>query len=277
MTWSTKTHVVCPRSLVLTYPATIPLSRRSLTHLADLLRAHRARRGTRYRRLSAGRQALLVLAHLRNGDTPARLAAGFAVSPTTAWRYIREAVDLLAATAPTLADAMAGIARLAYAILDGTLIRTDRLSGSADRRYYAGKHRCHGVNAQVVADPAGRLRWISPALPGSTHDLTAARSHGVIEALTDANVTTFADKGYQGAGGTIRTPFKRHHRRPRLSQRQTAVNQAHAKIRAIGERAIATINCWKLLAKLHCCPQRATALLAAILVLQLIEEQRQAG
>jgi hypothetical protein len=139
MTWSTKTHVVCPRSLVLTYPATIPLSRRSLTHLADLLRAHRARRGTRYRRLSAGRQALLVLAHLRNGDTPARLAAGFAVSPTTAWRYIREAVDLLAATAPTLADAMAGIARLAYAILDGTLIRTDRLSGSADRRLYRAK------------------------------------------------------------------------------------------------------------------------------------------
>jgi hypothetical protein len=37
---------------------------------------------------------------------------------------------------------------------------------------------------------------------------------------------------------------------------------------------VATLKCWKLLAKLHCCPQRATALLAAILVLQLIEEQR---
>jgi hypothetical protein len=47
------------------------------------------------------------LAHLRNGDTPARLAAGFEVGATTAWRYIREAVDLLAATAPTLAQAMA--------------------------------------------------------------------------------------------------------------------------------------------------------------------------
>ncbi len=95
---------------MLTYRATIPLSRRSLTHLADLLRAERVRRGTRYRVLDPGRQALLVLAHLRNGDTPARLAGGFQVSPTTAWRYIREAVDLLAATAPTLAQAMAGIA-----------------------------------------------------------------------------------------------------------------------------------------------------------------------
>jgi hypothetical protein len=47
---------------VLTYRATIPLSTRSLTHLADLLRAERARRGTRYRRLDPGRQALLVLA-----------------------------------------------------------------------------------------------------------------------------------------------------------------------------------------------------------------------
>ncbi|GAB7048324.1 hypothetical protein JCM9534A_34500 [Catenuloplanes indicus JCM 9534] len=28
-----------------------------------------------------------------------------------------------------------------------------------------------------------------------------------------ANVMTFADKGYQGAGGTVRTPFKRRHMR----------------------------------------------------------------
>ena len=85
---------------------------------------------------------------------------------------------------------------------------------------------------------------------------------------------TFTDKGYQGAGGSVRTPFKRHHRRKRLSRRERAVNRSHAKIRALGERAIATLKCWKLLAKLHCCPKRATALLAAILVLQLVEEQR---
>jgi len=32
---------------------------------------------------------------------------------------------------------------------------------------------------QVLADTRGRLLWASPALPGSTHDLTAARRHGV--------------------------------------------------------------------------------------------------
>jgi DDE superfamily endonuclease len=39
------------------------------------------------------------------------------------------------------------------------------MTGGRDRPYYSGKHKCHGVNVQVIADPAGRLIWISPALP----------------------------------------------------------------------------------------------------------------
>ena len=86
------------------------------------------------------------------------------------------------------------VTRLAYAILDGTLIPIDRV---ADQRpYYSGTHKRHGVNVQVLADAAGRLIWASPALPGSTNDLTAARTHGLIDALTGARVMTFADKGY---------------------------------------------------------------------------------
>lgn len=79
---------------MLTYPATIPLSTRTLTYLAEQLRAQRAVRGTRSRRLDPGRQALLVLAHLRNGDTYTRLAAGFGIGVVTVYRYIREALDL---------------------------------------------------------------------------------------------------------------------------------------------------------------------------------------
>ena len=86
-----------------------------------------------------------------------------------------------------------------------------------------------------------------------------------------------ADKGYQGAGGTVRTPFKRHATRPRLSPGQKAVNRAHARIRALGERAVATLKSWKVLVKLRCCPRRATALIAAILVLHLIEIGRDSG
>ncbi len=124
---------------------------------------------------------------------------------------------------------------------------------------------------RLLTDPVGRLVWASPALPGVVHDVTAARTVGLIDALTGAGVKTFADKGYQGVGGTIRTPFKRHRHRPWLSRGQRDVNRSHARIRAIGERAIATLKSRKVLTKLRCSPRRATALVRAILVLQLVE------
>jgi hypothetical protein len=260
---------------VLSYPSTISLSSRTLNHLAGLIRTHRNQRRSRWRRLEPDRQALLALAHLRNGDTYARLAAGFAIGTATAWRYVQEAIMLLRAAADDMDTAMRRIRRLAYAILDGTLIPIDRV---ADQKpYYSGKHKRHGVNVQVIADAAGRLVWASAALPGAVHDLTAARTQGIIDALTGANVMTFADKGYQGAGGTIRTPFKRRRHRPKLSRQQKAVNRAHAKIRARGERAIATLKTWKILTKLRCCPHRATAIVQAILVLHHAETNRHAG
>jgi DDE superfamily endonuclease/Helix-turn-helix of DDE superfamily endonuclease len=237
---------------LLTYPASIPLSTRSLTYLTNLICAHRSAIGSRWRKLPANRQALLILAHLRNGDTLVRLAAGFGVGIATVWRYLREGIDLLAAAADTWEQVMPRIAALAYAILDGTLIPIDRVA--EDRPYYSGKHKRHGVNVQVLADAAGRLVWASPALPGATHDLTAAREHRLVDALARANVRTFADKGYQGAGGTVWTPFKRQPRRPPLSRRQKDVNRAHARIRALGERAIATLKTWRILTKLRCCP-----------------------
>ena len=178
-------------------------------------------------------------------------------------------------TGHDLDTAMRRIRTLAYAILDGTPVPIDRV---ADQKpYYSGKHRRHGVNVQVIADAAGRLVWASQALPGSIHDLTAARSQGIIEALSKEDVMTFADKGYQGARGSVRTPFKRRRFRPKLSRRQKAVNRAHAKTRARGERAIAILKTWKVLVKLRCCPRRANAIVQAILVLHHVEANRYAG
>ncbi len=82
---------------------------------------------------------------------------------------------------------------------------------------------------------------------------------------------TFADKAYQGAGGTVRTPFKRHRYRPKLSARQKAVNKAHARLRSRGERAVATLKTWKLLANLRCSPSRTTMIVHAILALHHVE------
>lgn len=64
------------------------------------------------------------------------------------------------------------------------------------------------MNAQVLTDPFGRLLWASPALPGSTHDLTVARQHGIIEALAEAGLKCWADKAYLSAGGTVRVPSR---------------------------------------------------------------------
>ncbi len=71
---------------MLVYPSSIDLSSRTLRHLSGLLAGHRRRIGSRWRRLTWGRQALLVLAHLRCGDTYARLAAGFRIGIATAYR-----------------------------------------------------------------------------------------------------------------------------------------------------------------------------------------------
>jgi hypothetical protein len=59
-----------------------------------------------------------------------------------------------------------------FVILDGTLLSIDRIA--AARPFYSGKHRKHGMNLQVIADPHGRLLWASPALPGAVHGIKAA-------------------------------------------------------------------------------------------------------
>ncbi|NEE09271.1 transposase, partial [Streptomyces sp. SID7499] len=186
---------------MLVYPSSIDMSPRTLRFLTGQLTARRREIGTRWRRLPAARQALLALAHLRCGDTYAQLAAGFGIGIATAFRYIREAVDILATLAPSLAEVMKAIRAKAFVILDGTLLPIDRIA--ADTPYYSGKHKRHGMNVQVLTDPFGRLLWASPALPGSTHDLTAARQHGIIEALAEAGLKCWADKAYQGTGGTV--------------------------------------------------------------------------
>lgn len=88
------------------YPPGVDVSGSGLRFLTARLREHRRALGTRWRRLNAGRQALLTLAHLRNGQPYAQLAAGFGTgTTTTAYRYIAEAVNLLAALAPTRTEA----------------------------------------------------------------------------------------------------------------------------------------------------------------------------
>ena len=93
-------------------------------------------------------------------------------------------------------------------LVDGRLLRSVRPTRSFN---YSGKHKAQGTNVQVIADPAGRLVWISPALPA---DIGAAREHGITDALTHARVTAIADTAYQGGGPLIRVSQRRRRRDP---------------------------------------------------------------
>ncbi|MBQ1122207.1 hypothetical protein KBY19_19100 [Streptomyces sp. B15] len=70
---------------MLVYPAGVDLSTSALRFLARELTARRLAQGTRWRRLTAGRQALLVLAHLRCGHTYAQ-----AMATLKTWRLMRK-------------------------------------------------------------------------------------------------------------------------------------------------------------------------------------------
>jgi hypothetical protein len=192
---------------MLFYPAALPLSRQTLDYTAGIIRCHCGRIGSCWRKLNPGRQALLVLAYLRKGETFAEPAAGFGIDTATAWRYVTETVAVLAARAPRLRQALrdASKAGHAYLVIDGTLIPIDRVA--ADRPFYSGKHRKHGMNLQVIASPDGDIVWVSGPLPGAVHDLTAARIWGIIQALTPCGLVVLGDKGYLGED-TIRTPYR---------------------------------------------------------------------
>jgi len=252
---------------MLFYPATLPLSRQTLTYTAGVIRRQGKQIGSPWRKLNPGRQALLVLAYLRKGETLAELAAGFGVGTTTAWRYVTETVALLAARSPKLRQALAQAneAGHAYLVIDGTLIPVDRVA--ADRPFYSGKHRKHGMNLQVIATPDGDIVWVSGPLPGAVHDLTAARIWGIVRELAGCGLVILADKGYAGAGEHIRTPY-RGRSKPAA---QKEANRAHARLCSPGERANAQLKTWRILRKLRCCPWKAGRLAKAIHVLQARE------
>ena len=86
------------------------------------------------------------------GHPPA--GPGFGISQATAYRYKDEAVEVLAAKAPTLREALEKAVEqgLPYLILDGTLISSDRctdkktsMKGREIEKWYSGTTRasCH--------------------------------------------------------------------------------------------------------------------------------------
>lgn len=96
-----------PRDFHALLPRRAAVVVQTLTCVASVVRRHRKTIGSCWRKLSPGRQALLVLAYLRKDETFADLAAGFAIG----WRYVTETVALLAARSPKLRRALTQVRR----------------------------------------------------------------------------------------------------------------------------------------------------------------------
>lgn len=266
-------HAEGPDDLV--YTARLPLSTSTLNYLADLIRGHLKKIGSRWRALPAGRIAGIVLAVLRCDQRPGDLAGGNGIHRTTVTRWVREVVGLLAARAPRLERALKKIAREGGGIvlLDGTLIRTRRRTGADNRKNYSGKSKCHGLLVIALTDDRGRLLWVSAARPGRTSEITACR-HGQLTArLRAAGLGAIADLGFVGlddsepdADPAVITGYKAARNHP-LPRGQKLSNKVLAAVRAPVEHGFAHLKNWRVLGKVRTDPKWATALVRALLVL----------
>ena len=205
---------------MIAYSATLDVPADTATLLTELLVAERLRRGTGIgaRAASCYEQAVLVLRWFREDTGMPTLACDAGVSVPTGYRYLHEGINVLAAQAPDLHDALeAGTAAgWSHVTVDGTLIRTDRCRtknpDTGHDLWFSGKHKAHGGNVAIVGDPDGHPVAVSDVEPGSTHDLAAARATGFLGALHAAaallGLPALADKGYDGAGAGVLTPTK---------------------------------------------------------------------
>ena len=93
---------------MVSYRVMLDVPRELVLFVSGLLAARRRQIGTRRgtRKLGCYRQALFALAWFRDkGDIP-RLGAGFGLAQSTAYRYLDEVIEVLAARAPGLREAL---------------------------------------------------------------------------------------------------------------------------------------------------------------------------
>jgi hypothetical protein len=254
--------------------------------VSELLAAHRREIGTRRgtRKLTCGKQAVFALAWFRDRPDVARLGKGFGISQATAYRYLDEAITVLAARAPDLREALekAKASGLAYLILDGKVVASDRLrekivskKGKEIDRWYSGKTHAFGGNIQALFTPRGIPLWVSDVLPGGVHDITAARQHLLAilrRYLKDLPV--LADSGYEGAGADVHVPVKKPAGCRELDISNRTRNDLLRSLRCLGERGFALMSQrWRTLQRVMLSPGKIGDLTRATLVLVLFEHK----
>lgn len=264
---------------MIAYRATLDVPASTLTTVAGWLATHRRAHDARPKQRAATvhRQAILVLRWLKDATRVRLLARDAEISIATAYRYLHEALDVIADHAPDLADVLdqAIEEEWGYVCLDGTLIPIDNCTTinpkSGHDLWFSGKHKRHGGNVQVLCDPSGYPVWVGPVEPGSTHDITAARRHALplLYPAARAGLPTLTDKGYDGAGTGIIVPLRGRHLHPDHQARNLLINS----LRAPSERGNALLKqTWRALQRISLDPSRITEAVAAGLVLLHLQQ-----
>jgi len=151
---------------VITYPAMLDVPTELVAFLAGLLAAERVARGTRTdtRALSCTDQAVFALVWFRESRDIPLIGKGLGISQATAYRYLDEAVGVLAARAPDLHEALrrGHDEGWSHVVLDGKVVDTDRLrvkklskKGKTIDAWYSGKTHDFGGNIQALFRPDG--------------------------------------------------------------------------------------------------------------------------
>jgi DDE superfamily endonuclease len=269
---------------VVTYRAILDVPRELVRFLARLLAAERRARGTRKgtRKLTCWWQAVFALVWFRDRTDIPRLGRGFGLSQATSYRYLDEVIEVLAVQAPDLHQALERARQdgLPHLILDGTIVDTDRVrekttstKGKQIDLWYSGKTHDFGANIQALFAPNGFPLWVSEALPGNVHDLTAARAQvlAILRRYTK-DMPVLADPGYEGAGQGVLTPVKKPSDGSELDIDTRAYNALLRSLRCLGERGFAMITQrWRTLQHVTISPSRIGRIAKAALVLTHFE------
>jgi len=270
---------------VLSYRVTLDVPLPLVLFVSGLLADHRREIGTRdgTRALTCWKQAVFILAWFRDRPDIRRLGQGSGISQATAYRYKDEAVEVLAARAPTLREALDKAVEqgLPYLILDGTLVSSDRCAGKKTSkkgkeidRWYSGKAHEPAGNVQALTVPRGVPLWVSDVLPGSTHDLTAARELVLPQARPYLReLPILADSGYEGAGAGVHVPVKK----PRRGELDIDTRTRNALLRSLryqGERGFALMSQrWRALQRVSLSPTTIGDIAKSVLVLTQFEHK----
>jgi hypothetical protein len=160
---------------VISYRATLDVPRELVQFTAKLLAAERRRRGTPAgsRALTCFWEAALALRWFRDRTSPGALARDHRISRATAYRYLDEVIEVLAAQAPDLHQALerGRYTGLSHVILDGKIIPCDRckepavsVQGQVIDLWYSGKARLRSpvsLALRILSSHLARRLWRS--------------------------------------------------------------------------------------------------------------------